>query len=287
VIGLPNFVAAAGTYISSATPMIPQTASANAKGFQYRFHRQGDVLPTYATSPFPIHWAHVDLAPGVHSVEVRVDGANSGDGPYDFQYSAQSFGNLLEPRHTATVILDTTPPVISIVQPQPTTYTHSSVLTLNYTISEGTGSGVRSFTPTMDGATTLPGGLGLQNGQPISLLTELTLGTHAFSVTAADNVGNGGSNSVAFTIIVTADSIKDDVAQFLQSGAITNHGNARSLLAKLDAAAAARARGQCSTAENIYRVFIRELQALSGNKIDPPAAQIMIADAQYLIAHCP
>jgi len=55
----------------------------------------------------------------------------------------------------------------------------------------------------------------------------------------------------------------------------------------LNAAAAARARGNCSTAANLYQAFIQEVQALSGKKINPTAAQIMILDAQYLIAHCP
>ena len=139
----------------------------------------------------------------------------------------------------------------------------------------------------MDGATALPGPIGLQSNQPIKLLTELTLGTHTFSVNAMDNIGNAGSTSVTFTVVVTPDSIKDDVQQFRQSGAIDNNGNAKSLLAKLDSAAAARAIGQCSTASNIYRAFISGLQAQSGNHVDAVAAAIMIADAQYLIAHCP
>ena len=41
------------------------------------------------------------------------------------------------------------------------------------------------------------------------------------------------------------------------------------------------------TASNIYRAFISGLQAQSGNHVDAVAAAIMIADAQYLIAHCP
>ncbi len=38
---------------------------------------------------------------------------------------------------------------------------------------------------------------------------------------------------------------------------------------------------------NIYQAFINEVSAQSGKGIDPTAAAIMIADAQYLIAHCP
>jgi hypothetical protein len=286
VIGLPNFTGPAGTYFASATPMIPQTADANTEGFQYRFHRQGAPLPTYATTPFPVHWTHVDLAPGIHSAEVRVGGANSGDGPYDFQYSAESFGNLLEPRHTATFILDTTPPVISIAQPQGTAYPHCGVLTLTYSVDDGIGSGVASFTPTMDGATTLTGVPNLLSGQPINLLTALKLGTHTFSITATDHVNNTDSSSVTFTIIVTPDSIKCDVTQFVAAGKITvDSGN--SLLHLLDAAAQARAAGNCATANKIYQALITQVTALSGKKIDPTAAQIMILDAQYLIAHCP
>ena len=58
-------------------------------------------------------------------------------------------------------------------------------------------------------------------------------------------------------------------------------------LAKLDAAANARARGNCNTAANDYSAFIDELTAQKGKGVDSTAADIMIADAQYLITHCP
>ena len=74
---------------------------------------------------------------------------------------------------------------------------------------------------------------------------------------------------------------------FLAAGKIKNSGEANSLLAKLDAAAAARAAGQCGTAANQCSAFINELQAQAGKGVDAAAAAIMIADAQYLIAHCP
>jgi hypothetical protein len=92
---------------------------------------------------------------------------------------------------------------------------------------------------------------------------------------------------VPFIIIVTPDSIKDDVNQFLAMGAIKNDGEANSLLAKLNAGADARARGECDTAANNYSAFINELTAQSGKGVDSNAADIMIADAQYLITHCP
>jgi len=178
------------------------------------------------------------------------------------------------------------PPNITITQPTSTQYVHSSTLTLNYSATD-TGCGVGSVTATMDGSPTLPDGHSLASGQTINLLTEMTLGDHTFTVTASDNVGGTSTASVTFSIIVTAASIEDDVNQFLASGAIKNTGLANSLLAKLQAGAAARDRGQCSTASNQYQSFINALQAQSGNGVDATAAAIMIADAQYLITHCP
>jgi hypothetical protein len=101
-----------------------------------------------------------------------------------------------------------------------------------------------------------------------------------------DNLGNAGTSTVTFSIVVTADSIKDDVRYFHSIGAITQD-EATSLLSKLNSAAKARAKGDCANAATIYTSFISELQAQSGKKVSAQAATIMIADAQYLIAHCP
>jgi len=293
VIGNPNFAGAGGTFITAATPMIPQTEDPNVEGFQYRFHRQGDPLPTYdSTLPFPVHWTHADLAPSAHSVEVHIDSANSGDGPYDFQYSAENFAQRLEPRHTATVVLDTKPPVIGIVQPQPTNYPHCGVLTLSYTVDDGTGSGVASFTPTMDGHTTLPGISNLLNGQRIDLLTAMKLGTHAFSVTATDNVSNTGATSVPFTIIVTTDSLKCDVTEFLSGGCIDNAGIANALTSKLSAAQAAISRGNIQTAINTLTALKDQISAQAGKHISTSCtigavginpATALLLDVQALI----
>ena len=181
---------------------------------------------------------------------------------------------------------DTTPPVITINQPAAIQYSHSATLALNYSLADGAGSGIQAFTPLMDNATTV-GNHGLQSGQAINLLTEMSLGQHTFTVNAIDNAGNEDSSSVTFTIVVTPDSIKDDVNQFVATGSIRKHGLANSLLGKLNAAATARAVGDCAAANNNYQAFIKELQAQMGKGVDAAAAVIMIADAQYLIVHCP
>ncbi len=281
-------------FIGSSTPLTVSTNSTNNVGFQYRYVRDGAAPPTYTFGlPFPFHWKWTDFANGPRQ-DVPLAGDFSGDGGYRIQYSAEANDcnnlfacGLTEPRHSTHLALDTTPPAIAISQPTATQYPHSATLTLGYSVNDGPGSGVASVTPTMDLSPTLMDGTGLANGQAINLLTEMSLGTHVFLIAAVDNIGNADASSVTFSVIVTPDSIKGDVSQFLSAGKIKNDGKARSLLAKLDAAAKAFAAGNCNTAANIYEAFIHELNAQSGKGIDAIAAQIMIGDAQYLIAHCP
>jgi hypothetical protein len=182
--------------------------------------------------------------------------------------------------------VDKKPPSIVISQPTATPYTHSSTLTLNYTVTDG-GSGVATVTPTMNGSATV-GGSPITNGLAINLLTALPLGPNTFAIKAADNVANKSSRSVTFTIIVTPQSIIQDVNQFLASGAISRRDGQVGLLDYwLNGALAARNRGQCRSSDTYYAVFIAQVRAETGRGITPAAAAILIADAQYLEAHCP
>lgn len=181
---------------------------------------------------------------------------------------------------------DATPPGITIYEPVTQIYAHSDTITLNYGVTDGTGSGVQSVTAKMDDKLTLDDGTNLLSGQMIHLLTEMQPGQHKFSIDAVDDAGNTSSNSVTFAIVVTGASVMDDISQFLKTRMITQD-EGTSLLKKLASAAKARAKGDCANAATIYTSFISEVQALSGKKIDPIAATILIDDAQYLITHCP
>ena len=274
MFGAPNFSGAAGRFVTTSTPLILNATDGGSgvgvASVSYRAFPQGTTPPDYTTT---------QSIPAQFSL-------SGADGPYEVDFFATGTDGVMEAPHATIVRLDNTPPAIAIVQPAATQYAHSATLTLSYTVTDA-GSGVRIFTPKMDGAITLADGTGLASGQAINLLTELSLGAHTFSIDAVDNVNNASTKSVTFSIIVTPDSIKDDVRLFLESGAIKNAGEANSLLAKLDAAAAQRANGNCPAAAKIYQAFINELQAQSAKGVDATAAAIMIADAQYLIAHCP
>jgi len=262
----------------------------NAEGFQYRFRAQGAALPTYASGlPFPLHWTRADLASGAQSASVYLSGTGLADGAYDLQFSANSFANLLEPRKKATAILDNTPPVAGITSPAATQYGHGDALPLNYSVSDGSGSGVKSFTPEMDGQTAAQFGASLDPGQTIYLFS-MSLGSHTFSVDSLDNVNNAGTNSVVFTITVTPESLKGDVNDLLGLGCIENIG--QSLIAKISAAQKLIGKGQIQAAINILSALISEVQAQGGKHIatactDPSGrtfdpVQLLIGDVQYL-----
>ena len=265
-----QYIAGDNLFTLQATDVIFQPS---VLGVEYRAFKDGSTAPAYTASTLG----------GTFGIA-----ANAGDGLWEVNSLAsnpcKAFGSAAPT--AAQYFLDTTPPNIVISQPAASAYTHSQVLTLAYTVDDGNGSGVKSFTPTLDGSTTVAGH-GLQSGQAINLLTELGLGTHTFRVAATDNVNNSDANQVTFTIIVTAQSIKDDVTQFFSAGSVKNAGEENSLLTKLDAAAKRRAVGDCAGAASIYQAFINELTAQSGTGVDSIAAATMIGDAQYLIAHCP
>ena len=181
--------------------------------------------------------------------------------------------------------VDKKAPAIVIIQPAAAEYTHSDTLVLDYSVTDG-GSGVATVTPTMNGATTLAGE-GLPSGRAISLLTALPLGEHTFAVNANDQVGNvSATQSVTFSIVVTPESLIEAITIFEGLGDIKST-LVQSLLAKLGNAAQKFNSGDCSTAENIYRAFISEVRAQTGKAITAFAADILIADAEYLIANCP
>lgn len=68
-----------------------------------------------------------------------------------------------------------------------------------------------------------------------------------------------------------------------RQGLIDSDGMANSLLAKLQAAAAASARGDIKAAKNILTAFINEVSAQTGKKISIDIASVLVADAQVVV----
>jgi hypothetical protein len=275
-IGMPQYSSTNQLFVSGATPFT-LTATDDASGVWnvwYRIFPSGTSAPSYTS----------------------VDGFQANftlsgtDGSYEVDsYATDNAGNDESPTHSQTVYLDNMAPATTINAPEAKQYLHSDTFTISYSVTDGNGSGVKSAIPDIDGQTTLHNGttqVTVANGLMVNLLTELTLGTHTFNVNAADNVDNADTATVTFSIIVTAQSIIAEVKYFRSIGAITQD-EATSLIQKLNAAAAYRSKHDCKDANAVYHNFINELRAQIGKKVTAQAANILITDAQYLIAHCP
>jgi hypothetical protein len=182
-------------------------------------------------------------------------------------------------------VQDTQAPEITVAEPRPIEYSHSETIVLDYGIAD-TCAGVDGFAATIDGAETLAGH-GLESGQPVHLLTELSLGAHTFAIQTSDAQGNASSSSFTFVVVATPESIQDDVRQFVAGGQIADPNQGGSLLMRLRAAAGHYGGGNCRPAIGIYESFINTLDARRGKSVDPVAADIMTEDARFLIEHCP
>ena len=120
----------------------------------YRLSASGQAQANSLNNQHPGYWkSRINQpAPGKGRVSIlRYDGVNwttyTGpfvlpDGVYTFYYRSQDKKGNLEGTKQQSFKIDTLPPVITITQPAAGNYTHSSTLTLNYTVTDGPASGL-------------------------------------------------------------------------------------------------------------------------------------------------
>jgi len=173
---------------------------------------------------------------------------------------------------------DTVPPEITINSPQAADYPHAGTLTADFAVTDDL-SGVYAVHADLDGQP-------VSDGDVLSLL-DLSLGSHTLTVVAEDTAGNVSQESVTFNVIVTFDSLKAAVEELLADGEITKPQLARSLLAKIDAAEAAAARGNFNAARDALQAFINSVDAQRGKAISPAAADLLITDANWMRTSLP
>ena len=124
-------------------------------------------------------------------------------------------------------------------------------------------------------------GVAATNGQTIPLLT-LSLGTHIVTVSASDRAGNTSSTGVGFTVVATIDSLIGAVNTFVSQGQMDG-SLGHSLLSKLEDAKRALSRGSLTAVRGKLEDFKSQVQAKSGQNVAPSSAQLLIADADYVI----
>jgi hypothetical protein len=169
----------------------------------------------------------------------------------------------------AQLIDDSRAPSILITSPTAGIYGHAGQVEIDFSVSDDL-SGVWSTIAELDGAP-------VSDGDLIELLA-LSLGEHRLLVRAEDTAGNVAEEEVRFTVEATIDALRAAVEQLADAGEVAPETE-QPLLAKVDAAAAAMARGNTEAAKGALRAFIAQINALEGEKVSPEAAAILVADA--------
>ncbi len=170
-------------------------------------------------------------------------------------------------------ISDTTPPAITINAPTASDYLHPASLTIDFIVTDDI-AGVKTEEALLDGVAVL-------NGQNIDLYT-LALGSHTFTANAVDKAGNASTQSVEFDVTATIDSLTTAVERFYQDGSIKNKGTYYSLLQELKTASKSQ---KPEVTSNILNAFIQYVRVQRGRHIKSQAADLLIADAQWVIRH--
>jgi len=178
---------------------------------------------------------------------------------------------------TTVTVVDTTRPSVTVASPQTRDYRRTDVLPISFSATD-TGSGLASGSP---GATL--DGVAVANGQSIVLLT-LALGQHSLVVSAVDQAGNTANHPVNFQVIATVGSLITTVNIFVGDGRINDSNTANGLLAKLSDAQDAIDKGKNNVGANKLREFIDQVNGRAGRSVALDAAQLLVTDAQYVIA---
>jgi len=208
------------------------------------------------------------------------------DGPKTVEYygvDAQGTCNK-ETTKTASFSLDNTPPTITVVSPLPlpTTYVSDAILPLFFTGTDA-GAGV-------DNATRRHFADGVEKSPvPTTIdLFDYPAGAHVYRAEIKDTLGNLGTTSVTWVVVVTSASLRNNLDKALDRGCISNTQTHHSLEVKLDNAARLEASGQTGAMANVLESFVNEVEARTGaptengKTITPFCANVLITNANAL-----
>jgi hypothetical protein len=159
-----------------------------------------------------ITWTATDATSGIDHFELALDGgaaltlpggtrayvlADVPDGPHLLRIRAvDAAGNAAAV--TVAVMVDTTPPLVSITGPTGESVVTSTVATVTWTASDAA-SGIDHITISVDGGATST----LSATATSQILTDLANGAHTATVTVFDRAGHSSASTVTFRVATT------------------------------------------------------------------------------------
>ena len=201
------------------------------------------------------------------------------DGPHVIEYQATNPCRPLAPTGTtATVVVDETPPTVTITSPASGTVLDVIGTSPVTGTATDAGSGVKAGSQTfaLDGApVTLP--------FTIDAFT-MTAGIHTVTSSASDNVGNVGSDSNAFEVRPTSAGILAALARARSEGLISSAAVYSGLRDSASAAVRSHDRGQHATEWNQLSAVSTQLAGQSGKGVQTAFAGRARQWIAYLVA---
>ncbi len=176
--------------------------------------------------------------------------------------------------------IDTRPPAVDLAVDKQD-YTRTEPFVVHFTATDPVpGSGLARVSADVDG-------LAVTSGQKVDLLWD-ALGVHTLTVATEDVAGLRTVRSITFSIVATLDGLEAEVRRLASLGEIKDPGTVTSLLAKIQAAQAAVARGCPDAAFHVLGALLNEIAATQaswfGTRITPKAAGLLTGDVEFVQA---
>ena len=179
-----------------------------------------------------------------------------------------------------TVVVDDTPPVITITAPvaDPPSYDTDDLVPVAYSAQDGAGVGVdaSTFAVSLDGTP-------VADDFVIDTYL-LDAGLHSLTVTVADRLGNVGEANALFRVRATSASLLSNVERARAEGLIMSIGSYNGLVASLTQAIRSHDRGRHDVEHNQLGAVRNRLVHHNENMIDPATAARLIGYIDDLIA---
>ena len=207
-----------------------------------------------------VNWNWADSGSGIDSANCTQSSTSTGEGAITLTSTCKDLaGNTASASYVAKV--DKTAPTV-VFAGNAGTYTVAQSVAITCTAGDAL-SGVDSI---------------LSNCPSLSASAlSIGLGTTTLTANVFDRAGNATTASTSFTVTVDEDSLCALVKVYS-----TNNGIAHALCAKLDAAAAAEARGQLTAQANILNAFVNQVAAQSGKAFTVEQSAVLTQLAKTL-----